>query len=73
MNFAEHKDDMLEIVATPVMLVGQSGTATSLIDVKNLNGNLILHSVYCHFMLRYSFYKGNFHCLVMLHFSLFFK
>lgn len=40
----EHKDDMLEIVATPVMLVGQSGTATSLIDVKNLNGNLILHS-----------------------------
>ncbi|OAD55101.1 hypothetical protein WN48_05576 [Eufriesea mexicana] len=28
----EHKDGMLEIVATPVMLVGQSGGAASLVD-----------------------------------------
>lgn len=40
----EHKDGMLEIVATPVMLVGQNETTSSLVDIKNLNGNLILHS-----------------------------
>lgn len=43
--FPEHKDGMLEIVATPVTLIGQSGMATSLMDVKNLSGNLILQSV----------------------------
>nr|XP_033206407.1 zinc finger protein 91-like isoform X1 [Bombus vancouverensis nearcticus] len=40
----EHKDGMLEIVATPVMLVGQSEAVSPLVDVKNFNGNLILHS-----------------------------
>lgn len=50
--FTEHKDGMLEIVATPVMLVGQNETTSSLVDVKNLNENLILHSVYsCFFIL----------------------
>lgn len=41
---------MLEIVATPVMLVGQNETTSSLVDIKNLNGNLILHSVYSCFV-----------------------
>lgn len=48
---------MLEIVATPVMLVGQNETTSSLVDVKNLNGNLILHSVYSCFVFCYSFYR----------------
>ncbi|XP_012134539.1 uncharacterized protein LOC100876151 [Megachile rotundata] len=40
----EHKDGMMEIVATPVTLIGQNGSPASLIDVKNFNENLILHS-----------------------------
>ncbi|XP_043265068.1 zinc finger protein 236-like [Colletes gigas] len=48
----EHKDGMLEIVATPVTLIGQSGMATSLMDVKNLSGNLILQSPGFHISLE---------------------
>ncbi|XP_029032628.2 zinc finger protein 236-like isoform X2 [Osmia bicornis bicornis] len=40
----EHKDGMMEIVATPVTLIGQNGSPTSLVDVKNFNENFILHS-----------------------------
>ncbi|XP_076757858.1 uncharacterized protein LOC143427530 [Xylocopa sonorina] len=40
----EHKDGMLEIVAAPITLIGQSASTAPLVDVKNLNGNLILHS-----------------------------
>ncbi|XP_076167161.1 uncharacterized protein LOC143146603 isoform X2 [Ptiloglossa arizonensis] len=43
---------MLEIVATPVTLIGQSGMATSLMDVKNLSGNLILQSPGFHISLE---------------------
>lgn len=60
-TFTEHKDGMLEIVATPVMLVGQNETTSSLVDIKNLNGNLILHSVYSCFIFYYSFYRQNFY------------
>ncbi|XP_053982057.1 zinc finger protein 236-like isoform X1 [Hylaeus volcanicus] len=48
----EHKDGMLEIVATPVTLIGQSSIATSLMDVKNFNGNLILQSPGFHISLE---------------------
>lgn len=73
MLFTEHKDGMLEIVATPVMLVGQSGGAASLVDVRNLNGNLILYSVHCFSTSSYTFYKAFSYFSIMRHFSLFFK
>ncbi|XP_076223167.1 uncharacterized protein LOC116428332 isoform X2 [Nomia melanderi] len=37
------KEGLLEIVSSPVTLVDHSGTAASLMDVKSLNGCLILH------------------------------
>ncbi|XP_076244279.1 uncharacterized protein LOC143185274 isoform X2 [Calliopsis andreniformis] len=41
---SEHRDGMLEIVATPITFIGQGGTVTSLGDVKDSSANLILHS-----------------------------
>ncbi|XP_033335108.2 uncharacterized protein LOC117225553 isoform X1 [Megalopta genalis] len=38
----EDKDGLLEVIATPVTLIGHNGTAMSLMDVKNLNSCLIL-------------------------------
>lgn len=41
----EHRDGMLEILATPITFIGQGGTVTSLAEVKDSSANLILHSV----------------------------